>query len=359
MLTPGFWHGKRVLVTGHTGFKGSWLSLRLHALGADVVGYALPPDRTPNLFELADVGRLVTSIEGDVRDVAHLGRVMTTQRPQIVFHLAAQALVRYSVANPLETYATNVMGTAHLLDAVRSLAEPCVVVVVTSDKCYENRETNEPLSEGDPMGGADPYSSSKGCAELVTSAYRRTYFPTSQVAEHGVALTSVRAGNVIGGGDWSEDRLVVDVISALLRGEPPRIRSPRSVRPWQFVLEPLSGYLQLAERTAAEPHAFADGWNFGPDLSDCQPVEWLVERIVRAWGGNIGWIRDEQPGGHEAKLLRLDASRARNHLNWRPRLDLTQAIDWTVAWYQAYQRGDDIRDLTRAQIARYDALERP
>ena len=357
-VNPAAWRGRRVLLTGHTGFKGSWLALWLHALGAEIVGYALPPEGERSLFGLARVDDVLTSIEADVRDTERLARVLDERQPEVVLHLAAQALVRASYREPLETYATNVMGTANLLEVVRrSATPPRAVVVVTSDKCYLNRETQRPYREDDAMGGADPYSSSKGCAELVTAAYHRTYFDPAHVDQHGVVVSSARAGNVIGGGDWSADRLVVDVMAAYLRGEPPLIRNPRSVRPWQFVLEPLSGYLQLAERASADPVTFADGWNFGPELEDCQPVEWLVERIDAAWGGGIGWRLDERPGAHEAKLLRLDATKARTVLGWQPRLDLARALDWTVAWYKAHQAGDDMRALTLAQIERHAALE--
>lgn len=356
MVNPGFWRGKQVLLTGHTGFKGSWLSLWLHAMGADVVGYALPPDGERSLFTLANVEEALTSIEGDVRDLDQVQCVVDEHRPEIVIHLAAQALVRRSFREPVETYATNVLGTVHVLEAIRNVGGARVVLNVTSDKCYENRETPRPYAEDDPMGGADPYSSSKGAAELVTSAYRRSYFPPEHAAEHGVAVASARAGNVIGGGDFAEDRLVVDVVHAYMRGEAPVIRNPGAVRPWQFVLEPLSGYLQLIERAHAEPERFASGWNFGPDEGDCQPVARVVDRIARGWGIAEGWRLDDPPKVHEAQLLLLDAGKAHRELGWRPRLDLERALDWTVAWYQAYHRGEDVAALTRAQIERYAGL---
>jgi len=356
-MTGGdFWHGKRVLLTGHTGFKGSWLALWLHTLGAEVVGYALPPASDRGLYALADVGSLLTSVEGDVRDADHLQRVMAQHRPEIVLHLAAQALVRHSFANPIETYATNVMGTVHVLEAARHAPGARVVVCVTSDKCYENRETGHPYAEGDPMGGNDPYSSSKGCAELVVTAYRHSYFPPARIADHGVALSSGRAGNVIGGGDWAADRLVVDVMSSYLEGRSPLIRNPHAVRPWQFVLEPLAGYLMLAEQSWTAPAATAEAWNFGPELSDCRPVSWVVDRIAEAWGGGVAWTRDARPLEPEAQLLLLDADKAHTKLGWRPRLDLAQAIDWTVGWYRAYGEGADMAAVTRAQIASYEAL---
>lgn len=354
-LNPEFWHAKRVLVTGHTGFKGSWLSLWLQQMGAEVIGFALPPESDQGLYRLAGVADALTSVEGDLRDADHLRTVIAQQRPEVVFHLAAQALVRHSIANPVETYATNVLGTVHLLEAVRREPGVRAVVCVTSDKCYENRETERPYVEDDPMGGADPYSSSKGCAELVAAAYRRSYFPPERAAEHGVALSTARAGNVIGGGDWAADRLVVDVVRAYLEGSSPTIRNPNAVRPWQFVLEPLAGYLTLAERSMATPGAYARAWNFGPELGDCRSVGWLVERIAQAWGTSTGWTPDRRPQPHEAQLLLLDASLARRELAWRPRLDLNEAVDWTIDWYRSHAAGGDMRELTLDQIARYQA----
>lgn len=359
IVDPAFWRGKRVLLTGHTGFKGAWLALWLHRLGAEVVGYALPQPDARALFHRAGVDRLLTSLEGDVRDADHVAEVVAVHRPEIVIHMAAQSLVRYSYRNPLETYATNVMGTVHVLDAVRRAGGVRVILSVTSDKCYENREEPRPFVEDDAMGGADPYSSSKGAAELVTAAYRRSYFPPEKTDEHGVAVVSARAGNVIGGGDWAEDRLVVDVISSFLRGEAPLLRNPRAVRPWQFVLEPLAGYLRLVERAHATPERYAGGWNFGPHERDCRPVAWLVERMATAWGEDAGWRHDEAPAMHEAQLLMLDAAKARRELGWRPRLPLEEAVDWTVAWYRAFQRDDAPGELAREQVARYETLRMP
>lgn len=355
-MNRDFWRGKRVLVTGHTGFKGSWLSLWLHDLGADVIGYALPPESDRGLYVLAGVDDLVTSVEGDVRDADHLVRVFTEHRPDVVLHLAAQALVRRSFADPTETYATNVMGTVNVLEAARRVPGARAVVVVTSDKCYQNLETGRPYAEDDPMGGHDPYSSSKGCAELVTAAYRHSFFAPERYDAHGVVLSSVRAGNVIGGGDWAADRLIVDLMTSYLADRPPLIRNPDAVRPWQFVLEPLAGYLAVAERSWATPMAIAEAWNFGPDLADCKPVAWVVDRIARAWGTDVGWTRDQRPLEREAQLLLLDATKARTRLDWRPRLDLDRAIEWTVEWYQAYRDGRDVGALAREQIARYQTL---
>lgn len=351
-LVSGRWAGRRVLVTGHTGFKGSWLSLWLHGMGARVSGLALPPPTTPSLFETARIGALVRHHEGDVRDCAAVRAVFEAERPEIVFHLAAQPLVRLSYAQPVETYATNVMGTVHVLDAARQVPGVAAVVCVTSDKCYENREWAWPYRESDPMGGHDPYSSSKGAAELVVSAWRRSY-------PDGPAIASVRAGNVIGGGDWAADRLIPDLVRAFEAGAAPLIRAPDSVRPWQHVLEALGGYLMIGERLLAGDRAFADGWNFGPSDEDARPVGWIVERMRAAWGGEAQALRpDTGPRPHEAGLLRLDCSRARAALGWRPALRLDQALDWIVAWHKAVARGTDARDMTLAQIADYRALMR-
>lgn len=343
------WRGRRVLVTGDTGFKGSWLSLWLHALGAEVTGFALPPPSEPSLFEAARIGELIHHHEGDIRDLAAVRAVVEASRPEVIFHLAAQPLVRLSYREPVETYATNVMGTVHLLEAARRAPDVRAIVCVTSDKCYENREWVWPYRETDPMGGHDPYSSSKGCAELVAAAYRSSFFA------QGPALATVRAGNVIGGGDWASDRLVPDLIRAFEAGAAPLIRSPSAVRPWQHVLEALGGYLQIAERLLAGEREFADAWNFGPADDDTRPVSWIVERMRAAWGGAPQPQADHGSRVHEAGLLRLDCSKARAALGWRPALNLEQALDWIITWHKAFGLGEDARAITLKQIADYQA----
>ena len=352
-LNPAFWRGKRVLLTGHTGFKGGWLALWLDSLGAKVAGYSLDPPTRPSIFEAASVGAAVDHRIGDVRDLPALLNAMKEIRPDIVFHLAAQSLVRQSYAEPIETYATNTLGTAHVLEAVRQAPSARVIVVVTSDKCYENRERREGYRETDPMGGRDPYSSSKGCAELVTAAYRASFFDPSRYAEHGVSLASARAGNVIGGGDWSKDRLIPDVYRAAAARKPVRIRSPKAVRPWQHVLEPSSGYLLLAEHLWETGPRFAEGWNFGPPEADVTAVGDVMDRVVALWGGGLHWEVDGGTHPHEALLLALDCSKARRELGWQPRMALQQALEWTVEWYKAFAGGEDMRKLTLEQIARY------
>lgn len=350
---PDFFRGKRIFLTGHTGFKGAWLSLWLHSLGARVTGYALPAPTSPSLFELARVGELVESVTGDVREAENLYLALRDASAEIVIHMAAQPLVRLSYLNPVETYATNVMGTVHLLEAVRRVGGVRAVVNVTTDKCYENREWHWGYREDEPMGGYDPYASSKGCSELVTSAYRSSFFNESDYASHGVALASARAGNVIGGGDWAADRLIPDCVAALLRGEPIRIRSPHAVRPWQHVLEPLSGYLTLAQRLFQEGTRYAGGWNFGPSDEDAREVEWIVRTMCSRWEGGAGYEVDPGEHPHEAKYLKLDCSKAKGELGWRPRWNLETAIEKIVEWTQAYQRGDDLREVTLRQIAAY------
>lgn len=351
------WRGRRVLVTGHTGFKGSWLSLWLQSLGADVTGFALPAPTEPSLFEAARIGDLVKHVVGDVRDFTAVRATIEAARPELVFHLAAQPLVRLSYAEPVETYATNVMGTVHVLEAARRAGEVKGIVCVTSDKCYANREWVWPYRESDPMGGHDPYSSSKGCAELAVAAWRSSYFEAD-----GPALATVRAGNVIGGGDWAADRLIPDLIRAFEAGAAPLIRSPDAVRPWQHVLEALGGYIAIAERLMAGEHSFADAWNFGPSDEDARPVGWIVERMRAAWGGGDAPVLDSGPRPHEAGLLRLDSSKARAALGWRPALSLDRALEWIVAWHKAVGAGDDAREVTLRQIADYQAaanLPRP
>lgn len=346
LVRPSDWKGRRVLVTGHTGFKGGWLSLWLHHMGAHVTGLSLPAPTEPSFFEQTRLAELVDHVEGDIRDMSTVNAVIREARPEVVFHLAAQPLVRYSYDNPVETYATNVMGTVHVMEACRHVETVRVVVCVTTDKCYENREWVWPYRESDPMGGYDPYSSSKGAAELAISAYRRS-FPS------GPKIASVRAGNVIGGGDWALDRLVPDIIRAMLAGHPPEIRNPNSVRPWQHVLEALGGYLMIAEAMLGGKSEAATAWNFGPSDDDTQPVHWIVQEMLDAWQSDLGWIKPEGPQPHEAVLLRLDCSKARLELGWRPRLRLKEALDKVVEWHKVVANSGDARPISLAQIADY------
>ncbi len=355
-MSPAFWRGKRVLVTGHTGFKGSWLSLWLQAMGAQVTGYALSPPTQPSLFEAADVGSSMTSIIGDIRDLARLQAVFSECQPEIVFHMAAQPLVRYSYAEPVETYSTNVMGTVNLLEAVRHTPGVKAVVNITTDKCYENREWIWAYRENEAMGGYDPYSSSKGCAELVSAAYRSSFFNADNYAQHGVALATVRAGNVIGGGDWAQDRLIPDILASFEQGLSVNIRNPNSVRPWQHVLEPLRGYLTLAERLHDDGVSFAEGWNFGPVDEDARPVGWIVEKMASLWGDGALWKNDAGDHPHEATYLKLDISKARQRLDWHPSLRLEDALRYIVDWSRARQAGTDVRTLTLTQISNYQNL---
>jgi CDP-glucose 4,6-dehydratase len=347
------WNGRRVLVTGHTGFKGGWLSLWLQARGAELCGIALEPPTSINLFQDAAVERGMRSVIGDIRDASLMKQVFSGHRPEIVFHLAAQPLVRCSYEDPLGTYSTNVMGTANVLDAARHTASVRAVVVVTTDKCYENREWVWPYRETDRLGGYDPYSNSKACAELVVSAYRSSFFNPADYSRHGVAIASARAGNVIGGGDWAEDRLVPDIIRAFMAERPVQIRNPRAIRPWQHVLEPLRGYLAVAESLCAEGPAFGEAWNFGPEQTDAQPVEWIVRELAEAWGAGAHW--EPQPGvqPHEAQSLKLDWSKAAARLGWRPELRLKEALAMTSAWYMARLQGQDMHEFTNAQIRDY------
>ena len=354
-VSPAFWNGKRVLLTGHTGFKGSWLSLWLQSMGAEVTGFALAPPSKPSLFEVADIARGMTSVVGDIRDLDHLRKVFVECKPEIVIHMAAQALVRYSYVEPVETYSTNVMGTVNVLEAVRTTPGVKAVVNVTSDKCYENREWVWGYRENEAMGGFDPYSNSKGCAELVTAAYRSSFFNSDKYQQHGVALASARAGNVIGGGDWAEDRLIPDIMRAIGEGGAVNIRNPHAIRPWQHVLEPLSGYLLLAQKLYQEGVAYADGWNFGPSDEDAKPVQWIVERLTNSWGEGASWMLDGGEHPHEAHYLKLDCSKARARLDWHPRWHLDETLDKIVDWNRAYRDGADMRDVTLSQINAYNA----
>ncbi|WP_347258890.1 CDP-glucose 4,6-dehydratase [Methylocaldum sp.] len=354
-MPAAFWRDRQVFVTGHTGFKGGWLSLWLEALGARVTGYSLDPPTNPSLFELAQVGSGIRSIIADIRDSARLVSAIADADPEVIFHLAAQPLVRASYDSPVETFMTNVLGTVHLLEAARACRSVKSIVVVTSDKCYENREWVWPYRENEAMGGYDPYSASKGCAELATTAYRRSFFLGQDGGER-VGIGSARAGNVIGGGDWAVDRLVPDIVRSAAQRKPVRIRNPRAVRPWQHVLEPLWGYLILAEKLAVDPRSASGGWNFGPWDSDTQPVEWVTRTIVDLWGDGASWELDEGHQVHEAHLLKLDSSKARAGLGWQPRLNLAEALAWTVNWYKAHAAARNMRAETLKQIRQYEDL---
>jgi len=363
---PAFnWQGKRVFLTGHTGFKGGWLALWLAKLGAEVRGYALNPATDPNLFTVARVGSVVDDVRGDIRNAASLEAAMCEFAPEVVFHLAAQPLVRLSYDDPVGTYETNVMGTVRVLDSIRRTPSVRAVVCITSDKCYENKEWAWGYRESDPLGGYDPYSSSKACQEIVTGAYRQSYFPIAALGKpggHSTALATARAGNVIGGGDWAMDRLIPDLVRGFVAGELVRIRRPQAIRPWQHVLEPLHGYMRLAEQLLAHEHdeaaRFATAYNFGPSDDDTQTVAWIAEKICSVWGDGARWILDADAGVHEAGYLKLDASRARADLGWTPQLRLGTAIEWIVQWTRAWQAGSDMHAFTLAQIEAYEAVLR-
>ena len=352
MINQSFWKGKRVFVTGHTGFKGGWICLWLRQLGVEVIGYSLEPATMPSLFDAADVGEGMQSIIGDIRDYAKLSKAISESKPDVVIHMAAQPLVRYSYAQPAETYEVNVMGMVYLLEGVRATPSVKAVVNVTSDKCYENREWIWGYRENEAMGGSDPYSSSKGCAELVTSAYRQSFFEPE-----GIALASARAGNVIGGGDWAADRLIPDFLRAMDAGETLTLRSPQAVRPWQHVLEPLSGYLMLAEQLYSNGASFAEGWNFGPSDDDWRTVSWIIERMAEM-RKDINWQCDETPQLHEANLLKLDSSKARHQLDWQPRWRLQTALQKTLEWHEAWRNSGDMRAVSLAQINDYQSTMR-
>lgn len=351
-----FWRGKRVLVTGHTGFKGSWLCIWLDSAGANVLGYSLPPPTEPSHFRLADAGRNIRTVVADVRDFDRLRSAFEEHRPEIVLHMAAQSIVRASYEDPRETYDVNVMGTVNVLEAVRRVGGVKAVVNVTTDKVYENKEWLWGYREPDMLGGHDPYSNSKACSELVTSSFRDSFFHLDKFAEHGVAIASARAGNVIGGGDWTKDQLVPDVIQALGRGGAVELRDPRATRPWQFVLEPLRGYLMLAEGLYRHGVRYSGGWNFGPSDDDAKPVQWLTERLAQLWGDTAPWKRDIGNHPHEAGFLKLDSSKAHSMLGWKPRVRLDTALNWVVQWYKHLNQGGDVREKTVEQIQTYERL---
>jgi CDP-glucose 4,6-dehydratase len=357
MITRDFWQGKRVFVTGHTGFKGSWLCLWLQQMGAVVHGYALAPPTKPSLFVESHLSERISSEEGDICDVERLYKSIHHFQPEIVFHLAAQSLVRLSYEAPVETYNTNIMGTVSLLEAVRKVGHIKAVVNITSDKCYENQEWLWGYRESEPMGGFDPYSSSKGCAELITASYRSSYFNSEKHHEHGCALASARAGNVVGGGDWALDRLVPDTLRAFSNKQTVSIRNPNAIRPWQHVLEPLSGYLMLAEKLYNEGPLFAEGWNFGPQEESAQSVQWMLDCLTSQWGEGTSWQLDHAHHPHEANFLKLDCSKAKIKLGWRPLWNLEHTLMRTVSWYKAWLQGTDMYDYTMTEINDYMNLQ--
>jgi len=351
-LNPRFWQGKKVFLTGHTGFKGSWLSLLLQTLGASVTGFSLADRSQPNLFDLLDLAT-VQSYLGDIRQQAELEQTLLAAAPEIVIHMAAQALVRPAYADPVQTFASNVMGTVHLLESLRKLPQACVVLIVTSDKAYLNTEQSQAFTESDPLGGRDPYSASKACAEWVSEAYQQSFFHSHDLSAPQKSIARVRAGNVIGGGDWAQDRLIPDIVQAHLSGQPVALRNPWAMRPWQHVLEPLAGYLMLCEKLADNPQ-YAGAWNFGPnEASHPRSVAWLAEYLATRFETGPAW--QQMPGSHpyEARTLNLNSSKAISELKWTPRLSLEQSLDWVAQWYLAHQSGQNMHDYTLHQIQTY------
>jgi CDP-glucose 4,6-dehydratase len=348
MVDEQFWKNKRVYLTGHTGFKGSWLSLWLNSMGAEVKGYALEPETEPNLFDVANISEKIQSEIGDIRDLAQLQASMLEFNPDILIHMAAQPLVRLSYKEPIETYEINVMGTVKVLEAARSCPNIKSIVSVTTDKCYENKEWVWGYREDEAMGGHDPYSSSKGCAELVTSAYRRSF-----MQEKGIGLASARAGNVIGGGDWSDDRLIPDILNAFENKQAVIIRNPKSTRPWQHVLEPLSGYLVLAQKLYEAPQNYAEGWNFGPKDEDAKPVDWILDKMVEKWQGDAGWQLDGNAHPHEAGFLKLDISKAKSRLDWQPTWHLEETLERIIQWHQSWLNKEDMQNICLNEINEY------
>lgn len=357
MLKNDFWKNKKVFLTGHTGFKGSWLCLWLYSLGADVVGYALQPPTGPGLFNLCNIEGIVASMISDIRDAGKLTNAIADTKPEIVIHMAAQPLVRYSYENPTETYSVNVMGTVNLFEAIRKCPTVKAVLNITTDKCYENREWLWGYRENEPLGGADPYSSSKACSELVTAAYRHSFFSPNSYEKHGVAVASARAGNVIGGGDWAKDRLIPDCIRALMEGEKIFIRNPCAIRPWQHVLEPLNGYLMLAQKLYEEGIEYAESWNFGPREEDAGNVESIVKELCKRLDRAAAFEIDNGDHPHEANYLKLDSSKARIRLGWRPKWDVKQSLDKIIEWTNAYKNGADLREISLNQIKEYSAIQ--
>jgi len=353
VINKSFWKNKKVFVTGHTGFKGSWLTIWLKELGAEVVGISLEPPTTPNLYSKANVSEGMVSLREDIRNLESIKKLFQKHKPEIVFHLAAQPLVRQSYLDPVETYETNVMGTLNILEGIRSIDSVIAAIMVTSDKCYQNFDLMNGYSENDPMGGYDPYSSSKGAAELLIASYRNSYFAESQFQEHQTSIASVRAGNVIGGGDWAKDRLIPDILRCFQESISVQIRYPNAIRPWQHVLEPLAGYLKLAEHLGNYENNFAEAWNFGPIEDDVKPVKWIVDKISEFWDGEANWIYDNNVHPHEESYLKLNCDKAFNKLNWEPKWSLETSLIKIIEWHRLEQNGINCNELCLTQINEY------
>lgn len=349
-MDPAFWKGKKVLLTGHTGFKGSWLSIWLQKLGVKLIGFSKSIPTKPSLFELANVDKGMTSIMGNVCDYKLVEKIVLEYKPEIIIHMAAQAILRESYKDPVETYSTNVMGTVNILESFRKVQKVGSILIVTSDKCYDVREFSQSFKEDDPMGGYDPYSSSKGCAELVTSSFRNSFFNPTEHSKHGVSIASVRAGNVIGGGDWGSDRLIPDVIREILNDTQIKIRNPNAVRPWQYILDLLNGYLLLTEKLWSHGPEFSQAWNFGPAVDDSKPVQWIIEKMKELWDRDIKWELDTTENPHETTFLRLDSSKARSRLGWLPKMNLEDGLKWTIDWYKQFEQKKDLRKFSEKQI---------
>ena len=352
-MNENFWKNKKILITGHTGFKGSWLTVWLKKLGSDIIGFSKSVPTTPSLYEILNIENDITSVIGDIQDYELVKETINKYEPEIVFHMAAQSLVIKSYSDPIETFSTNVMGTVNLLYAIKETKKPNVVVNVTSDKCYQNNESLKGYSEDDPMGGHDPYSSSKGCAELITKSFRNSFFNSDDGKQ--IALASVRAGNVIGGGDWAENRLIPDIIRAIKNKESVKIRNPNALRPWQHVLDPLNGYMILAEKLWEEQNKYSEGWNFGPDKNEIKSVSWIIEKFNEFWKNKIDWTIDKNEL-HEANNLILNCQKAKTKLGWNPKVDMETTIKWTIEWYERYFDKEDMKKITEEQIEKFHNL---
>ena len=355
-MNKDFWNKKKILLTGHTGFKGSWLSLWLQKLNANIIGFSKSIPTNPSLFQLTNIEDGMTSIIGDVCDYDKLEEVVKEYKPEIVIHMAAQAILRESYNNPVETYATNVMGTVNLLESIRKIGNVKVILNVTTDKCYEPNELSKGHIETDKIGGYDPYSNSKACSELVTASFRDSFFNPKEYHKHGISLASCRAGNVIGGGDWAKDRLIPDIMKGILNNETIKIRNPNSIRPWQHVLDPLNGYLILVEKLWSSGSEFSEGWNFGPEENNEKPVKWIVERLTKQWSKDIKWDIDNNINLHEENYLRLNCIKANSRLGWMSKLNLEEGLEWIIEWYRQYEENNDMREITEQQIEKFQKL---